>query len=216
MYVIEENGSIVIGPSGWNGRLAKRCGLEGNRHPPKQLPYDIDETKKLREVIFSKPALDKWQSHVEGAGTIDLFGRWNIPYTAADPSGSEIAAIREQIKKDVDEMADKQRALYVSPLWGQEQIYLFKEEEAKAYQSWLDSASVSDPPATPYLSAEAAATNQQISDLVAVVLANSALWNALSVHIEAHRMALKRKAATLALAELRNLNTNIGWTPPEE
>lgn len=126
----------------------------------------------------------------------------------ADLTPEQVIAAKPGLKRRADEQAEAERALYVTTIWGQETVYLEKEAEAKAWDAWnlvaADMAGGGDtpppPPATPYLTAEAQATGQDLEALVALVMANSVAWRSLSVQIEAKRMRLKAQidAATTA------------------
>jgi hypothetical protein len=113
------------------------------------------------------------------------------------------------LKRRADEQAEQTRAQYVTTIWGQETVYLEKEAEAKAWAAWnvvaADMAGGGDtpppPPSTPYLTAEAEATGQDLEALVALVMANSAAWRTLSVQIEAKRMRIKAQIDAAVTAD---------------
>ena len=115
----------------------------------------------------------------------------------ADLTPEQVIAAKPGLKRRADEQAEAERAQYVTTIWGQETVYLEKEAEAKAYSAW---DALGDPPPTPYLTAEAEATGQDLKALVALVMANSVAWRSLSVQIETKRMRIKAAidAATTA------------------
>lgn len=122
-----------------------------------------------------------------------------------DPA-SRLVETKRMLKRRADKWAEEERAKYVTTIWGQEVVYVDKENEAKAYKAWVDGGSVGDAPYTPYITAEAAATNQTINDLVTTVLANSAAWRPLSAQIEAKRAGLKSAIdAAQTATDLRNI-----------
>jgi hypothetical protein len=127
----------------------------------------------------------------------------------ADMTTEQVIAAKPGLERRADEQAEQTRAQYVTTIWGQETVYLEKETEAKARAAWsvvaADMAGGGDtpppPPLTPYLTAEAQATGQDLEALVALVMTNSAAWRTLSVQIEAKRMKIKAQIDAAVTAD---------------
>jgi hypothetical protein len=144
---------------------------------------------------YSAPGPDQYQAEethtLEGS---EIVRRTQI----ADMTAEQVIAAKPGLKRRADEQAEQTRAQYVTTIWGQETVYLEKEAEAKAYTAW---DALGDPPPTPYLTAEAEATGQDLEALVALVMANSAAWRTLSVQIEAKRMRIKAQIDAAVTAD---------------
>jgi hypothetical protein len=186
MYVIEKDGVVTRGPSGWTQNLAKACGLGGNKTAP-VTPFTLADGSVLRSVVTITASKLEYQN--DGPETRELVnGVYTITQSVIDYNAEQVAAAKPGLKKKADKWAEDERAKYVTAIWGQETVYLEKEKEAKEFAAW-DGQGV--PPDSPYIDAEVAATGQTKQNLVNLILANSAAWRVLSVQIESKRMALK-------------------------
>lgn len=202
MYVIEQNNQILRGPAGWTQSFAEACGLKGNKTPP-ATPFVLSDGRTLRSVTFIPATKLDYQN--DGPETREFVnGVLVVTQSAVDWNSEQVTAAKPNLKARADKWAEDERAKYVTTIWGQEVVYVDKESEAKAYKAWTDGGSIGNAPDTPYLTAEAAATNQTIAALVATVLANSAAWRPLSAQIEAKRAGLKATIdAAQTAADLR-------------
>jgi hypothetical protein len=96
----------------------------------------------------------------------------------------------------IDRQAGVERCRFITSIPAQALTYQRKETEARA---WL-AAEAPDPAGFPFLSREAAATDQTIDALAAEVAASADQWADLGSRIEAARIGAKR-AVTLAVGE---------------
>lgn len=101
-----------------------------------------------------------------------------------------LTPLRDALSAQVDREAGDVRLRYITDVPGQLATYLAKEAEAKA---WSPAA---DPAEFPYLTAEAAAIDLPIADLVAEIDSVAAAWRALDPLIEAARRGAKVRIAT--------------------
>jgi len=97
------------------------------------------------------------------------------------------AEIEAHLHNQVDAQAGEVRKLFITEVPGQEMTYLRKEAEARKY---LDDQ---HPSAAnyPLLTAEAAATNQEVANLAQTVIANADAWAIAGAQIEALRVSAK-------------------------
>lgn len=82
MFVIEQDGHVVQGPTGWTPRLAQACGLKGNANPPPR-PFDLGDGRTLRDVVTSRAAPAAYQTIADDGGALDG-DVWRIAESAVD------------------------------------------------------------------------------------------------------------------------------------
>lgn len=82
MFVIEQDGAAIQGPTGWTPRLAEACGLRGNANPPAR-PFDLGGGRTLRDVAVSSAAPDAFQTVIDDGGALDG-DVWRITQSAVD------------------------------------------------------------------------------------------------------------------------------------
>jgi hypothetical protein len=111
--------------------------------------------------------------------------------TTAQPAAvsARLASLRAAAVAEVNQGAGAFRQRFITDIPGQQATYLGKEQEALA---WTEGANPDD---FPYLANEAAATGQEIGDVVALILATATTWRALDAKVEG-----KRRGAAVAIA----------------
>lgn len=103
-YVIEKDGSAVSPVGVWTPGLAKNCGLTGNLNAPKKLPCFLRDGRYLRKVCVEKIVPGKYQTRVEGKGSI-VESEWVIQQKAIElPLNSAKQQALQEIKKRRDEI----------------------------------------------------------------------------------------------------------------
>lgn len=107
----------------------------------------------------------------------------------------DFTGFRDYLLGQIDDGAEATRQKFITGGSGQAMTYLHKEAEARAYEA--DNAV-----ATPFLTAEAAATGVTVAALAATVAAQANAWASIGPKIEAARLAAKKevKAGTTLLA----------------
>lgn len=111
-----------------------------------------------------------------------------MQFTRSDASKqAELEAAQEAARNRVTALSDEIRARYITPIAGQEMIYLAKEKEAQEYLA-ADPAPVDLTP-YPFLAAESDATGQTPAEVATIYLSNAAHWRSVGAQLEAARMA---------------------------
>jgi hypothetical protein len=104
----------------------------------------------------------------------------------------------------IDAEAEATRTRFITAGAGQAMTYLKKEAEAAA---WL----ADDTVATPFLSAEAAATGTTLATLAATVAARAAAWAVIGPKIEAARLAAKAAVSACGDADAMRAAAQVDW-----
>jgi hypothetical protein len=178
-------------------------------------PQEEAPTTQAAWVIFTADGIPAWYGpdQVEGSEWVEdlpvnaaelrrVNGRWEKRPVLPPPTDDEIEARlaaqltrrREEALGAVDELIQATRLRFVTPLAGQEAIYLAKEAEARAYV-----ALVPPPPDLsefPYLSAEIGITAPDAHRLAQLWLQRGALFRGLGARTEHLRMATRKAIAT--------------------
>jgi hypothetical protein len=94
---------------------------------------------------------------------------------------------KEQAIKRVDDLAERARSQYITPGDGQAMVYLEKADEALAYQAATNPVDAD----YPFLLAESASLEIDISEFAALVIQNRNIWKPAAAEIEATRAAAK-------------------------
>ena len=117
----------------------------------------------------------------------------------------DFAALDAALHRMIDNGAGEFRLKFITDVPGQQAVYLAKEEEALNWSvaSLLGSA--------PYLEAEAEARGISIAEQAAMILAISTDWKALSVAIEATRIAAKEAVTTADSVAAKESAANVNW-----
>ncbi|MEH6633475.1 MAG: hypothetical protein V7776_21880 [Halopseudomonas aestusnigri] len=103
-FVIEKDGSAVSPVNVWTPGLAEKCGLKGNLNAPQNLPCFLRDGQCLRKVRVEKTVPGKYQTRIEGKGSI-VENEWIIQQKAIDlPLNIAKQQTLQEIKRRRDEI----------------------------------------------------------------------------------------------------------------
>lgn len=176
------------------------------REPPKSMS---------RWVIFTDDGIPAWYGpdEIDGAEWVEdlpvdaaalrrVNGRWEPRRAPLPPSeeeiGARIAALltqqRDSALEAVDEMIQTARLRFVTPLAGQEAIYLSKEAEARLYVTTVPEPSTLED--FPYLAGEVGITAPSALALARMWMQRGALFRSLGARTENLRMTARKAIRT--------------------
>jgi hypothetical protein len=129
-----------------------------------------------------------------------------MPYAAFVAIPDDLSPLKSAVISLVNVAAGDFRKRYITDIPGQQDTYIAKEAEARAWTSGADTSQF------PYLACEAAATNMTVDAVAALVLATAEAWRALDPKIEG-----RRRGATVAIDAATNIAeivqaANVDWT----
>lgn len=164
---------------------------------PAPLPEDWQEGDELPEpIVDPRPDEERVLDGNPGYTVAFTLARDLEAFESVDEEAGEIvldvAALDAHLHALIDRGAGLFRQRFITTVPGQEMTYLRKEAEARAV--------VAGDEAGPMLSAEAAATDADVAELAASVVAQADAWLQLGALIEGARIAAKR-AVTAAGTE---------------
>lgn len=107
-----------------------------------------------------------------------------MPADAYRAIETDLGPLKIAVQALVDDAAGRFRCNFITTVPGQAETYLYKAEEARAWQA-------DDATPTHFLAPEAAARNMTMADLATEVLANEAAWKRIGGRIEGLRVAAK-------------------------
>lgn len=110
-----------------------------------------------------------------------------------------------ELHAQIDREAGMFRLRFITDVPGQQAVYLAKEAEAARYAAEEGAGSY------PYLEAEAAVRGIPLADMAAMIGGIAAGWRALSVGIEARRIAAKEAVTAAATSEAKRAAAQIDW-----
>lgn len=148
---------------------------------------------------------------VPGLTIVEMIGRYiTTPWLI---HAHDLAALAAQAKSRIDAAAETARLQYITAGSGQAMVYEQKNAEAKRYFEIVDGGGTPDPADYVILAAEAAAKEEALADVAALVRDTAAAWLPVAAMIEAKRMAGKKAvdaAPTVsAVLAAEQINWNI-------
>jgi len=143
--------------------------------------FHIDENG-LRHIV---PTQQAWQS-LDCAWDDELVREANGTWRVADDD-DKLAALKAELKREIDRDAERERLRYITPGDGQAAVYLAKAEEVQRFAG--DGSP--DPADYPLLAASIGIDGEDLAAVAAVVAATRQQWLGLAAMIESARATAK-------------------------
>lgn len=160
--------------------------------------YEIATGKFLRAGNCQDDALDQ---QVEGRPGEAVMEATRDLIVVAEMN---LDPVRVTLCAKIDAEAESVRGRYITPGSGQAMTYLAKQAEAAAF--------LADPSVkTPFLTAEADATETTVADLAAVVAQNAAAWAVIGAKIEGVRRCAKIAVEAADNIAVMHAASQIDW-----
>lgn len=124
---------------------------------------------------------------------------------AAGQWQTDLTQVEATLLTKIDNEAGAFRKRFITDVPGQQAVYLAKEQEA------LKWTPLSPPGGAPYLEAEAGVRGISMAQMAAMILSISSNWKALSVAIEAQRIAAKGAVTAADTLKGKQQAAAVNW-----